>query len=60
MGSLQNTLCFPSSIPIEYDTLEQCNLEKQKIINYMHQDLKDRQTAIIFTCKETLEQKINI
>ena len=60
IGSLSNTLCFPSSIPIEYKTLEQCNLEKDKIIAYMHKDLVDRETSIMFVCKENLGNKINI
>ena len=60
MGSLQNTLCFPSDIPLEFDTLDQCKLEKDRIIAYMHKDLVDRKTSIHFLCKENPDLKINL
>ena len=60
MGTLQNTICFPSSIPIEFDTIEQCNLEKDRIANYMHKDLVERNASVYLQCAENIKGQINI
>tara|TARA_R100001594_G_scaffold148564_1_gene204060 strand:+ start:598 stop:816 length:219 start_codon:yes stop_codon:yes gene_type:complete len=60
MGSLKHTLCFQSSIPLTFTTKEECVLERDKIIDYMNQDLLERNVSIMFSCKDTATQKINI
>ena len=60
MGSLQKSLCFNSEVPLSFNTIEQCVYERDNLINYMHQDLVDRDVSILFVCKDTSTQKINI
>lgn len=50
MGPTDQTLCFKSEVPLQYKNLKNCSLDKERIINYMHEDLVDRQVTIIFKC----------
>ena len=53
VGPSDQTLCFKSEVPLHYENLKNCSLDKQRIIDYMHEDLVDRQVTIIFKCNET-------
>jgi|TARA_B100001094_G_C17747087_1_gene583976 hypothetical protein len=58
IGTGNQTLCFKSEVPLQYETIKQCTLDRDKIVDYMHSDLVERQITILFTCKETNQIKL--
>ena len=50
MGALNQTLCFPSSIPLTFNTLDECNIEKKKVMDYMNDDLVELKVSMLFRC----------
>jgi|TARA_R100001443_G_scaffold117243_1_gene140854 hypothetical protein len=50
MGIMEQTLCFQSEVPLEFDKLPICVLEMNKLANYMGPDLEDRNVAIVLNC----------
>tara|TARA_X000001388_G_C2213723_1_gene116230 strand:+ start:422 stop:634 length:213 start_codon:yes stop_codon:yes gene_type:complete len=50
MGIMEQTLCFKSEVPIEYDKLPVCVLEMNRLAEYMSPDLEDRNVAIVLNC----------
>ena len=55
VGMGDQTLCFKSEVPLHYENLENCSLDKERIIDYMHNDLVDRSVTILFKCNPTDE-----
>ena len=58
MGTQSQTLCFKSEVPINYNDIKQCTYDRDKIVDYMHMDLVERNITILFTCSETNEIKL--
>ena len=50
IGPTDQTLCFNSEVPIKYKDLKNCSLDKKRLIDYLHEDLVDREVTIIFKC----------
>jgi hypothetical protein len=50
IGPTDGTLCFKSEVPIKYKDLKNCSLDKKRLIDYLHEDLVDREITIIFKC----------
>ena len=50
IGPTDGTLCFNSEVPIKYKDLKNCSLDKKRLIDYLHEDLVDREVTIIFKC----------
>ncbi len=55
IGTNQTTLCFKSEVPIYFKNNIECLEARDDIVNYMHEDLIERQTSILFECRETIE-----
>ena len=53
VGMGNQTLCFKSEVPLHYENLENCSLDKERIIDYMHEDLVERKMTILFKCNPT-------
>ena len=58
IGALDQTLCFKSEVPLTYDDFKSCSFDRDKIIDYMHNDLVERQVAILFTCDHNNKVKL--
>ena len=58
IGTGNQTLCFKSEVPLQYENFRQCTLDRDKIVDYMHNDLVQRQVTILFTCSETDKIKL--
>ena len=56
MGDMNNTLCFRSEVPTTFKDFTQCNLAVDDIVNYMHEDLQEREVSIVFKCQNLMEQ----
>ena len=55
VGASDTTLCFKSEVPISFKTDVECVLARDSVVNYMHEDLVERQTKILFECKKEVE-----
>ena len=55
VGVNQTTLCFKSEVPLSFKTDVECLLARDSVVNYMHEDLLERNTTILFECREKLE-----
>ena len=55
IGANQTTLCFKSEVPLSFKTDVECLLARDSVVNYMHEDLLERNTTILFECREKLE-----
>ena len=55
VGASDTTLCFKSEVPISFKTDVECVLARDGVVNYMHEDLVERQTTILFECKKEIE-----
>ena len=55
VGVGEQTLCFKSEVPLYYENIKNCSLDKERIIDYMHEDLVKRNITILFKCNETDE-----
>ncbi len=53
IGSNQTTLCFKSEVPLQYEDIKTCNLDRDRIVEYMHNDLVERSVTILFKCNNT-------
>jgi len=58
VGISDQTLCFKSEVPLHYENIKNCSLDKDRIINYLHDDLVERNVTILFKCSETDEIKL--
>ena len=55
IGATETTLCFKSEVPMNFKTDVECVLARDNIVNYMHEDLVERDTTILFECIEKVE-----
>ena len=55
IGVNDTTLCFKSEVPIDFKNNIECLVARDDIVNYMHEDLVERNTTILFECGEKLE-----
>ena len=55
IGANQTTLCFKSEVPLSFKTDVECLLARDSVVNYMHEDLVERDTTILFECREKVE-----
>ena len=55
IGNSDQTLCFKSEVPLNYQDIRSCTLDRDRIVEYMHEDLVERQVSILFTCSPTNE-----
>tara|TARA_Y100000114_G_C11755952_1_gene326860 strand:- start:2449 stop:2664 length:216 start_codon:yes stop_codon:yes gene_type:complete len=55
IGATETTLCFKSEVPMNFKTDVECVLARDNIVNYMHEDLVERDTTILFECREKVE-----
>ena len=55
IGTGSQTLCFKSEVPLQYKNIKNCTLDRDKIVDYMHNDLVKRNVTILFKCNETDE-----
>ena len=55
VGANETTLCFKSEVPLNFKTDVECVLARDNIVNYMHEDLVERDTTILFECREKVE-----
>ncbi len=50
VGELDQTLCFKSEVPLNFNDNIECNLAKNNLANYLDADLKERRLTVIFQC----------
>ena len=50
VGDLDQTLCFKSEVPLNFNDNIECNLAKNSLANYLDADLKERKLTVIFQC----------
>lgn len=50
VGALDQTLCFKSEVPLQFNDNLQCNMSKNQIADYLDADLKERKLTVIFKC----------
>ena len=55
IGATETTLCFKSEVPMNFKSDVECVLARDNIVNYMHEDLVERDTTILFECREKVE-----
>ena len=59
IGATEQTLCFKYEVPLRFDDEINCRIARDTIVDFMHEDLVERQTTILFQCEKEVE-KINI
>ena len=57
VGEMDMDLCFKSEVPLGFKTEDKCKYEMDSIIDYMHTDLTERNTTILFKCEELKKTK---
>lgn len=55
VGASDTTLCFKSEVPINFKSDVECLLARDNVVSYMHEDLIDRETTILFECRKEIE-----
>ena len=55
IGATEQTLCFKSEVPLRFDDEINCRIARDTIVDFMHEDLVERNTTILFECKETVQ-----
>ena len=55
IGATETTLCFKSEVPLNFKTDVECVLARDSVVSYMHEDLVERDTTILFECREKVE-----
>tara|TARA_E500000318_G_C3517178_1_gene194858 strand:- start:469 stop:678 length:210 start_codon:yes stop_codon:yes gene_type:complete len=50
VGELDQTLCFKSEVPLNFNNNVECNLTKNNLADYLDSDLKERRLTVIFRC----------
>ena len=58
IGSSDQTLCFKSEVPLNYQDIKSCTLDRDRIVEYLHEDLVERQVSILFTCDNSNQIKL--
>ena len=55
IGPNNQTLCFKSEVPLKFNNSVDCVIARDSVVDYMHEDLLERSTTILFECKETVQ-----
>tara|TARA_R100000805_G_C3501707_1_gene31518 strand:+ start:97 stop:312 length:216 start_codon:yes stop_codon:yes gene_type:complete len=55
IGASKTTLCFKSEVPMNFKNDVECLLARDNVVNYMHEDLVERNTTILFECRKEIE-----
>lgn len=55
IGASETTLCFKSEVPMNFKTDVECVLARDNVVDYMHEDLLERNTTILFECRKEIE-----
>ena len=55
VGASETTLCFKSEVPLSFKTDVECVIARDSVVNYMHDDLVERDTTILFECRKQVE-----
>ena len=55
IGASETTLCFKSEVPMNFKNDVECLLARDNVVNYMHEDLVERNTTILFECRKEIE-----
>jgi len=50
VGELDQTLCFKSEVPLNFNDNIECNLTKNNLADYLDADLKERKLTVLFQC----------
>jgi hypothetical protein len=50
VGELDQTLCFKSEVPLNFNDPKECNLAKKRIVDYLHADMVERKLTVVFQC----------
>ena len=50
VGALDQTLCFKSEVPLQFNDNLQCNISKNQLADYLDADLRERKLTVIFKC----------
>ena len=50
LASATTPICFPSAIPLEYKTIEECKIGLNSFIKLVDEDLKERKVQLIMRC----------
>lgn len=56
IGEINQTLCFKSEVPVGFKDFRECNIAVDRIVDYMHADLQEREISIVFKCQNLMEQ----
>jgi hypothetical protein len=58
-GDLNQNLCFKTEVPLDFKNIIDCQMNLNKLVDYLNADLKKRQITLIMKCNPDME-KINI
>jgi|TARA_B100000287_G_C20186451_1_gene604350 hypothetical protein len=50
VGALDQTLCFKSEVPLQFNDNLECNMSKNQLADYLDADLRERKLTVIFKC----------
>tara|TARA_R100000482_G_C5054327_1_gene114158 strand:- start:355 stop:564 length:210 start_codon:yes stop_codon:yes gene_type:complete len=50
VGALDQTLCFKSEVPLQFNDNLECNISKNQLADYLDADLRERKLTVIFKC----------
>jgi hypothetical protein len=50
VGELDQTLCFKSEVPLNFNDGLECNLAKNNLADYLHADMVERKLTVILKC----------
>ena len=51
-GDLNQNLCFKTEVPLEFKNRIDCQINLNKLVDYLDADLKERQITLIMKCNE--------
>ena len=52
VGDLNQNLCFKTQVPLDFKNRIDCQMNLNKLVDYLDADLKERQITLIMGCKE--------
>ncbi len=55
IGATDQTLCFSSEVPLRFKNEIDCKIARDRVVDFMHEDLLERKTTILFQCTEEVQ-----
>ena len=55
IGASEQTLCFNTEVPLRFKNEIDCTIARDRVVDFMHEDLLERQTTIVFKCTEEVQ-----